>query len=179
MCALVETAHMCFRVRAGIVSCTSHRLVVKYVPKEWPLLEGWTERFPEDRETGAARRYRDHSNPHLRVRSHCGNMWWLQFAFAAPHARGWGAFITLWRRFVLHAALPLVFREWNGPHVHIKCTHAKTREGNGWRSARVCVFKQTGRMRLHQSQRRTLGSRRGSSQLKRPVMRPIWAGPSG
>lgn len=51
--------------------------------------------------------------------------------------------------------------------------NVKTRGGNGRRSARVCVFKQTGRLRLHQSQRRALGSRRGSSQLKRPVMRPI------
>lgn len=47
MCALVETAHTCFRVRAGIGSCTSHRLVVKNEPKEWPLLEGRTEqKFP-------------------------------------------------------------------------------------------------------------------------------------
>lgn len=103
MCALVETAHMCFRVRAGIVSCTSHRLVVKYGPKEWPLLEGRTERFPEDGGTGTARRYGDDSNPHPRVRSHCGNTWWLQFAFEAPHARGWSAFITLRGRFVPHA----------------------------------------------------------------------------
>lgn len=66
-----------------------------------------------------------------------------------------------------------VFRERKGPRVHMKCTHAKTRGGNGRRSARVCVFKQTGRLRLHQSQHSTLGSRRGSSQLKRPVMRPI------
>lgn len=109
MCALVETVHMCFHVRAGIVSCTSHRLLVKYVPKEWPLLEGRTERFPEDRGTGTARRYGDHSNPHPRVRSHCGNSRRLQFAFAAPRARGWSAFITLWRRFVLHAALSFGF----------------------------------------------------------------------
>lgn len=84
MCALVETAHMCFRVRAGIVSCTSHHLVVKYVPKEWPLLEGRTGRLPEDCGTGTARRSGDHSNPHPRVRSHCGNTWWLQFCICGP-----------------------------------------------------------------------------------------------
>lgn len=45
MCALVETAHMCFRVRAGIVSCTSPRLVVKYVPRV--AIVGGTDRtFP-------------------------------------------------------------------------------------------------------------------------------------
>lgn len=57
MCALVETAHIYvffFSLCAGIVSCTSHRLVVKYVPDELPLFEGYTECFPTDCRTGTA-----------------------------------------------------------------------------------------------------------------------------
>lgn len=72
MCALVETAHiygfscvLCcfFSVCAGIVSCTSHRLVVKYVPKELPFLEGSTECFPTDGRTSAAAKLRGSLQP--------------------------------------------------------------------------------------------------------------------
>lgn len=72
MCALVETAHiydfcfvlvLFFSVCAGIVSCTSHRLVVKYVPEKLPLLEGSTECFPTDRRTSTAAKLRGSLQP--------------------------------------------------------------------------------------------------------------------